>query len=83
MPGKGGAVDISIPDLGDVDNVRLVRWLVDVGQQVAEGQELAEVETDKAIFVVEAPAAGVLTELLSAAGDAAQPGQLIARLEYR
>jgi len=76
-------VDISIPDLGTVENVRLVRWLVNVGQEVSEGQELAEVETDKAVFVVEAPAAGVLKDLLTPAGEVAQPGQLIARMEDR
>ncbi|MFO8034910.1 MAG: lipoyl domain-containing protein [Candidatus Bipolaricaulota bacterium] len=76
-------MDISIPELGEVEQVRLVRWLVDVGQAVQEGQELAELEADKAVFVVEAPAMGVLQEILASQGDAAQPGQLIARLEVK
>ncbi len=74
-------MDISIPELGDVDRVRLVRWMVAVGQAVQQGQELAEVEADKAVFVIEAPAGGVLREVLAAEGDTAQPGQVIARLE--
>ncbi len=76
-------MDISIPDLGEVEEVRLVRWLVGVGQAVQEGQELAEVEADKAVFVIEAPAAGVLRKTLASQGDSAQPGQVIGRLEVQ
>ncbi len=76
-------MDISIPELGDVDEVRLVRWLVGVGQTVQAGQELAEVEADKAVFVIEAPAAGVVREIISAQGESARPGRVIGRLEVQ
>lgn len=74
-------MDISVPDLGEVERVRLVRWLVDVGEAVQEGQELAEVEADKAVFVIEAPASGVLQAVLVPGGGRARPGQVIGRLE--
>lgn len=74
-------VDITVPELGDVRQVQIVRWLVDVGQPVHEGQEIAEIEADKAVFVIEATTPGVLREVLGAEGTAAQPGQVIARLE--
>ena len=38
----------------------LIRWLVEDGAQVKEGQELLEIETDKTNFMVEAPAGGTI-----------------------
>ncbi len=36
----------------------IVRWHVEVGQQVEAGQPLAEIETDKIVMDLESPAAG-------------------------
>jgi pyruvate dehydrogenase E2 component (dihydrolipoamide acetyltransferase) len=62
MP-KGGelmAEEFFIPQLGQtVEQVTLVKWLVSDGDKVAQGQEVCEVETDKAIFPVEANAKGI------------------------
>ena len=50
-----------IPKLGQtVEQVTLVKWLVEDGVKVVQGQEICEVETDKAIFPVEAPAKGYI-----------------------
>jgi pyruvate dehydrogenase E2 component (dihydrolipoamide acetyltransferase) len=61
MP-EGGelmAEEFFIPKLGQtVEEVTLVKWLVSDGDKVAHGQEICEVETDKAIFPVEANAKG-------------------------
>ena len=61
MP-KGGelmAEEFFIPKLGQtVEEVTLVNWLVADGEKVSQGQEMMEVETDKAIFPVEANAKG-------------------------
>ncbi len=55
------AKELFIPKLGQtVEEVRLVRWLVEDGARVDQGQEVLEVETDKAIFAVESPAKGYL-----------------------
>jgi pyruvate/2-oxoglutarate dehydrogenase complex dihydrolipoamide acyltransferase (E2) component len=62
MP-KGGelmAEEFFIPQLGQtVEQVTLVKWLVSDGDKVVQGQEVCEVETDKAIFPVEANAQGI------------------------
>ena len=55
-------VEIQVPDLGDIDRAVLVAWLVELGTQVDEGDDLLEIETDKATFVVPAPVCGVLRE---------------------
>jgi pyruvate dehydrogenase E2 component (dihydrolipoyllysine-residue acetyltransferase) len=53
------AEEFFIPKLGQtVEEVTLVKWLVADGDKVAHGQEICEVETDKAIFPVEANAKG-------------------------
>jgi pyruvate dehydrogenase E2 component (dihydrolipoamide acetyltransferase) len=55
------AEEFFIPKLGQtVEEVTLVRWLVEDGARVDRGQEVMEVETDKAVFPVEAPAKGIL-----------------------
>ena len=55
------AKELFIPKLGQtVEEVRLVRWLVEDGAKVDQGQEVLEVETDKAIFAVESPGKGYL-----------------------
>lgn len=55
------AKELFIPKLGQtVEEVRLVRWMVEDGAKVEQGQEVLEVETDKAIFAVESPAKGYL-----------------------
>ncbi len=55
------AKDVFIPKLGQtMEEGTLVRWLVDDGTKVDQGQEILEVETDKAVFAVEATGRGTL-----------------------
>ena len=54
-------VVMRLPDVATVDDtVTLVKWLVEVGRSVRRGDPLLEVETDKAILVVESPISGTL-----------------------
>ena len=55
------AKDIFIPKLGQtMEEGIITRWLVEDGAKVEQGQEVLEVETDKAVFAVEATARGIL-----------------------
>jgi len=55
------AEEFFIPKLGQtVEEVTIIRWLVEDGAPVKMGQEIVEVQTDKAIFPVEANASGYL-----------------------
>ncbi|MGD0574078.1 MAG: 2-oxo acid dehydrogenase subunit E2 [Anaerolineales bacterium] len=55
------AKEVFIPKLGQtMEQATLVRWLVEDGAKVEQGQEILEVETDKAMFTVEAAASGSL-----------------------
>ncbi len=55
------AEELFIPQLGQtVEEVVLINWLVEDGASVDFGTPVLEVETDKAIFTVEANAKGYL-----------------------
>lgn len=58
----------------------ILRWLKQVGDPVAKGEAVLEVETDKITMEVEAPADGVLAQILAEAGAVVPIGQPIAYL---
>ncbi|MDB6167300.1 MAG: pdhC 1 [Verrucomicrobia bacterium] len=75
-------IEFKMPDLAATDSeIKVVRWLVDVGQPITRGQALLEVETDKAMMEVESIATGTLKQARVVAGDAIVAGQLIAVIE--
>jgi pyruvate dehydrogenase E2 component (dihydrolipoamide acetyltransferase) len=72
--------EITMPRLSDsMEEGTIVRWLVEDGQPVARGQELVEIETDKATIVHVADTDGVL-EILAAEGTTLAVGEPIARV---
>jgi pyruvate dehydrogenase E2 component (dihydrolipoamide acetyltransferase) len=76
-----GLVDVAMPRLSDsMEEATVLQWLKSPGDEVAKGEPLVEVETDKATIVYEAEAAGRLEEILVAPGNAAALGEPIARL---
>jgi 2-oxoglutarate dehydrogenase E2 component (dihydrolipoamide succinyltransferase) len=64
-----------------VDEVVVLEWLVAVGDQVAAGDALLSVETDKVDVEVPAPFAGRVIELVVAPDDEIVTGTVICRLE--
>ncbi|MDE0222781.1 MAG: E3 binding domain-containing protein [Spirochaetaceae bacterium] len=72
-------VEAVIPKLDETTEVATVeRWLVQEGEWVEQGQPICEVETDKALVQVEAPAAGTLRRQLIAAGTEVPPLTIVA-----
>lgn len=70
---------IAMPQLGlTMEKGTVVRWLVGEGQPFARGQALLEVETDKAVVPVEAPAEGTLARVLVPAGQTVPVGAALA-----
>ncbi len=73
--------DVILPALGMAqDTGKIVQWLKNEGEQVAKGEPLVEIETDKATVEVEAPAAGVLAHITAAVGNDIPVGQVIATI---
>jgi len=73
-------VELVVPDLGEVEEVTLVRWLKGEGEEVEAGEAVAEVEADKAVFVIEAPLSGTLRNRRKE-GARVRPGETIAVIQ--
>ena len=56
-------------------------WYPQVGDRVEEGQDLCEIETAKAAFVIAAPATGSLVEICVGEGEPVKSEQLLGRME--
>ena len=57
------AIDVTMPQMGaDMTEGTLLKWLKQVGDDIARGDVLAEIETDKATVELEAFEAGTLLE---------------------
>lgn len=75
-----GATVVVMPKLSDaMEAGTIVAWLIGDGAPVSEGQDLVEIETDKAIATYQSPGDGVLHRIVSD-GDTIAVGQPIAEL---
>src|SRR5512142_1194842 len=70
--------DFKLPDLGEgITEAELRKWLVREGDQVAEHQGVAEVETDKAVVEVPSPRRGRIMRLHQAEGAMVRVGDVL------
>ncbi|HRD96034.1 MAG TPA: dihydrolipoamide succinyltransferase, partial [Rubrivivax sp.] len=75
-------VEVKVPQLSEsVAEATLLSWKKKPGEAVAMDEILIEVETDKVVLEVPAPAAGVLAELVQPDGATVTADQLIARID--
>lgn len=75
-------IPIEMPKLGyDMEAGTVSGWLKRVGDTIARGDVIAEIETDKATVEMEATASGTLAEIVHDAGDEVPIGEPIAWLE--
>src|SRR3954471_4408265 len=70
-----------MPRLSDsMEEGTILKWLVSEGDEVEKGQEIAEIETDKANMTFESDTAGTVIELVASEGDTLALGEVIARV---
>src|SRR3954447_4892954 len=75
------ATDVTMPRLSDsMEEGTILKWLVSAGDEVEKGQEIVEIETDKANMTYEADTAGSIVELVASEGDTLALGEVIARI---
>ena len=75
-------IDVPMPAMGaTVSELTILNIVVGSGAQVAKGQKLAELESDKSAFDFESPAAGKILAVRAAKGDVRSSGQAIFRME--
>jgi pyruvate dehydrogenase E2 component (dihydrolipoamide acetyltransferase) len=73
------ATNVILPALGiSQDSGQIVQWLKARGDQVEQGEPIAEIQTDKATVELEAPASGTLARISAEVGDEVPVGQVIA-----
>ncbi|HEU5106122.1 MAG TPA: dihydrolipoamide acetyltransferase family protein [Solirubrobacterales bacterium] len=73
--------EVVMPRLSDsMEEGTILTWLKQVGDEIAVGDELVEIETDKANMAYEADEAGTLTEILAQEGETLPIGSPIARI---
>jgi pyruvate/2-oxoglutarate dehydrogenase complex dihydrolipoamide acyltransferase (E2) component len=72
------AYELKLPDLGEgLTEGEVARWLVSVGQDVAEDDPLVEIQTDKTTVEIPSPAAGTITQILVDEGNVVPVGTVL------
>jgi len=72
------ATKVGMPNLGHtMEEGTVVGWLKQEGEAVTRGEPLAEVESDKIVFTIEAPASGLLLRVLVPAEGVAKVGHAL------
>jgi 2-oxoglutarate dehydrogenase E2 component (dihydrolipoamide succinyltransferase) len=78
------ATDITVPVFPEsVTEGTILAWRKQPGEPVRRDETLAEIETDKIVFEVPAPADGVLAEIKVPAGATVKSGEVLGRFEKR
>ena len=71
-----------MPQMGEsVTEGTILEWHVAEGEEVAEGDTVVEVSTDKIDAEVPAPASGVVTKILAQPDDTVEVGQALAQID--
>jgi 2-oxoglutarate dehydrogenase E2 component (dihydrolipoamide succinyltransferase) len=74
--------DVPIPQIGEsITHAFVSRWIAKKGDAVQAGDNLLEIDTDKASMEVPSPVSGVLVELLAEEGDEIEIGAVFARID--
>ena len=75
-------VEVKVPQLSEsVAEATMLTWKKKAGEAVAIDEILIEIETDKVVLEVPAPAAGVLAEIIQGDGATVVAEQLIAKID--
>jgi pyruvate dehydrogenase E2 component (dihydrolipoamide acetyltransferase) len=74
--------EVIMPKMGDaMEEGTLVKWLKSEGEEVSEGDAIAEIETDKVTMELEAENAGTLAQLIADEGQDIPVGEAIAFIQ--
>lgn len=78
--GERMKTEVSIPEIGEsVTGGIIAAWLKGEGEEVQEGEDLFELETDKATLAVPSPASGILS-VIAQEGEEVAVGQVVAEI---
>lgn len=74
--------EFKLPDIGEgLSEAELLAWLVEVGDSISEGDDIASISTDKVNVDLPSPRSGVVVELPWSVGDIIPVGDVFMRIE--
>ena len=74
--------EVIMPKMGDaMEEGTLLRWIKSEGEEVEEGDPIAEIETDKVSMEIEAEDSGTLAQLIAEEGQEVPVGEAIAFIQ--
>jgi multifunctional 2-oxoglutarate metabolism enzyme len=74
-------VDVVLPQMGEsVQEGTVLEWHRQVGEEIAEGDTIVEISTDKVDAEIPAPVSGVVAEILAEPDETVQSGTIVARI---
>ena len=74
-------IQVSVPDIGDFDEVSVIEMLVAVGDTVEKDQSLITVESDKASIEIPSSHAGIVKSISVKLGDKVKQGVVVLELD--
>ncbi|RJQ30142.1 MAG: biotin/lipoyl-binding protein [Peptococcaceae bacterium] len=75
-------MEVKLPFLAEgVNECTVTYWQVQEGDTVAEGDDLVEMSTSKAVFNVPSPVSGTVVEILVGEGDVVKVGDVLCIIE--
>ncbi|MDQ5884284.1 MAG: hypothetical protein QG556_623, partial [Pseudomonadota bacterium] len=75
------SIEVKVPALPEsVADATVASWHKKVGDRVNRDENLVDLETDKVVLEVPAPADGIITEILVSSGDVVKSGVLLAKI---
>ncbi|MDI9819184.1 MULTISPECIES: 2-oxoglutarate dehydrogenase complex dihydrolipoyllysine-residue succinyltransferase [unclassified Legionella] len=76
------SIEVKVPALPEsVADATVAAWHKKIGEKVSRDENLLDLETDKVVLEVPAPADGILKEILFKEGDTVESNQILARIE--
>jgi 2-oxoglutarate dehydrogenase E2 component (dihydrolipoamide succinyltransferase) len=76
------SIEIKVPPLPEsVSDATLVAWHKSAGEAVSRDENLVDLETDKVVLEVPAPAAGIIAKIVVENGATVEAGDVLAILE--
>src|SRR5499433_2231707 len=75
-------VEVKVPQLSEsVSEATLLAWHKKVGEAVKRDENLIDIETDKVVLELPAPADGVLSKIVKGDGGTVKAGEVIATID--
>src|ERR1051325_9879549 len=75
-------IEVKVPQLSEsVSEATLLDWHKKEGEKVSRDENLIDIETDKVVVELRAPADGVLVKIVKKSREAVGPGEIIAQID--